>query len=66
MTEINNKFPCATCQGLRDCKPAQELYMYGRFLEEELPAIGGAVKARGITCPKDGITYRAERRVENG
>lgn len=58
-------FPCATCQELGGCKPALELYAYGQFLEKELPAIGGAVKAIGITCPKDGVTYRTAREATN-
>jgi len=55
----DSKFPCATCQELEKCEPALELFKHGR-------ALGGVVKAIGIICPKDGITYRAKRRTANG
>ena len=60
MTDKGDKFPCATCPVFGECQPALELFKIGKALGKDVTAIG-------ITCPKDGITYRSERveRKEN-
>jgi len=52
-----DKFPCATCEDLPTCKDALEWGGLGMELEGK----GFPVTEVCITCPKDGVTYRAKR-----
>lgn len=57
-TKVADKFPCATCKDLPNCELALEVAGRGMFFEEN----GFPVTEVCLTCPQDGVTYKAKRK----
>ncbi len=55
-----NQMPCTTCEDLPNCEETLKWASLGMALETE----GFPVAEICITCPKDGLTYKAKKRLE--